>query len=433
MKAPQTLRARVALLALIVTGAWVSLLTIGFNLLLGAQLRNQADELLRSRVQAVAATIDLGPDNHLRIVDLQDDRAIDSGTWVYEGTAVVERPAHADDDLQGAVDALVTNGHRASSTAEERLYAEPVLRGGQQVGTVVAALSVDPYRRTEDLALVASVVLAALLLAGMYAMTSLAVSRALRPVREMTQQAARWSAAEQGRRFGSARRPRELDELAGTLDGLLDRLSAVLRHEQQLSGELSHELRTPLASIVGELDLLRSRPRSQRELDEAHAALAARAEQMSQILEVLLASARGAADRLPGRCDAEDVLGRFSDDLVQVDVGHVPVGVEAAVLERTLAPLVDNARRHAAGAVRVAASTRGGQVEVVVTDDGPGLPDGAHEEVFEPGRRADIDDGHGGAGLGLALARRLARANGGDVRADSVAVGARFVVTLPPG
>ena len=433
MKAPQTLRARVALLALIVTGAWVSLLTIGFNLLLGAQLRNQADELLRSRVQAVAATIDLGPDNHLRIVDLQDDRAIDSGTWVYEGTAVVERPAHADDDLQGAVDALVTNGHRVSSTAEERLYAEPVLRGGQQVGTVVAALSVDPYRRTEDLALVASIVLAALLLAGMYAVTSLAVSRALRPVREMTQQAARWSAAEQGRRFGSARRPRELDELAGTLDGLLDRLSAVLRHEQQLSGELSHELRTPLASIVGELDLLRSRPRSQPELDEAHAALAARAEQMSQILEVLLASARGAADRLPGRCDAEDVLGRFADDLVQVDVGHVPVGVEAAVLERTLAPLVDNARRHAAGAVRVAASTRGGQVEVVVTDDGPGLPDGAHEEVFEPGRRADIEDGHGGAGLGLALARRLARANGGDVRADSVAVGARFVVTLPPG
>lgn len=65
----------------------------------------------------------------------------------------------------------------------------------------------------------------------------------------MSAQAGRWSADQVERRFGSQRRPAELAELAGTLGGMLDRISAVLRHERQLSAELSHELRTPRAGF----------------------------------------------------------------------------------------------------------------------------------------------------------------------------------------
>jgi signal transduction histidine kinase len=61
------------------------------------------------------------------------------------------------------------------------------------------------------------------------------------------------------------------------------------------------------------------------------------------------------------------------------------------------------------------------------------VPDGWEEAIFEPGRRADPEDGHSGAGLGLPLARRLARAGGGELHVVPAAEGATFVVTLPPG
>ncbi|MFE1961110.1 ATP-binding protein [Streptomyces sp. NPDC059479] len=74
-----------------------------------------------------------------------------------------------------------------------------------------------------------------------------------------------------------------------------------------------------------------------------------------------------------------------------------------------------------------------GTVRVTVADDGPGVPEEFRDSLFEPGRRATPGDGHDGAGLGLALARRLARAAGGDIALDTGRAGARFTVTLPAG
>lgn len=75
-----------------------------------------------------------------------------------------------------------------------------------------------------------------------------------------------------------------------------------------------------------------------------------------------------------------------------------------------------------------------GAVGIDVADDGPGVPEAFVDELFQPGRRADSDDGHDGAGLGLSLARRLARAVGGEVSYDpGHRPGARFTVGLPAG
>jgi signal transduction histidine kinase len=107
-------------------------------------------------------------------------------------------------------------------------------------------------------------------------------------------------------------------------------------------------------------------------------------------------------------------------------------GVDAEVVERIVAPLIDNARRYASSRIVLSAASRDGAIVVRVADDGPGVDADAREHVFEPGRTAGVN-GHGGAGLGLPLARRLALAIGGDVTLTppGAGAGAQFEVRLP--
>ena len=99
-----------------------------------------------------------------------------------------------------------------------------------------------------------------------------------------------------------------------------------------------------------------------------------------------------------------------------------------------LVPVLENAYRHANATVRIKVARDGAAIRFAIDDDGPGVPAADLESIFEPGRRGDaIGSGSNGAGLGLALARRLARSAGGDVEAVHRDGGARFVVRLPAG
>lgn len=450
---PGTLRGRLALLALATTAVWVAALTVAFNVVLVARLREQADDLLRTRAAAVAATVETRPDGHLVVREPSNDQVLDAGVWIYQGRTAVERPA-APAELQRRADALA--GHpktfkNVPAPVDSRLYALPVSAGpgGRQVGTVVASVGLDPYRSTAESVLAASIALALALLGGVYLVARTVVGRALRPVGAMSAQAAEWSEHGAVRRFGEQGRPAELAGLAGNLDELLDRLAAVLRHERQLTAELSHELRTPLARITAEADWLTARPRDPAEQRAAHEAIAASTAEMRQICETLLTDARaGAADTerpVPGRCELREVAQTLARRAAAEHPGAAPVtvsgpamtvGVSAAVVERILTPLLDNARRYAAHAIDLECVQRDGGIEVSVNDDGPGVPPELGTAVFEAGRRAEPTDGHPGAGLGLPLARRLARAAGGGITladAPSPLGGARFVVSLPTG
>lgn len=450
MTGPRSLRGRVALMALAVIATFVLTLTIALNLVLSAQLRNQADGILRVRAEAAASTVLVSPNGHVTIREARDD-AIDVGTWIFNGSTAIERPA-ASIALQLRAETLAGVGERFDQTPQPdvvRLYALPVSAGGRQVATVVTSLSLVPYHRTTTLTLLGSSVFAAALLIVVYLVLRAVVSRALRPVESMAQQAARWSAHDVDRRFGDTPRPRELHALAMTLDGVLDRISAVVRHEKQLSAELSHELRTPLARIMAEVSLLRARPRDQHELDASQADIEESATQMNHILETLMSTARSESGVAPGRCDPVAVVRRTISRVrksrvsgnghpVRVSVSRLPiggsdlaVGVDDAVLERVLTPLVDNALRYARESISVRVTRFPRTVEINIADDGPGIPEAALAHLFEPGWRAEPDDTHDGAGLGLALARRLAVAAGGSLTATTTAAGAVFTITLP--
>jgi two-component system heavy metal sensor histidine kinase CusS len=441
MRRFRTLRGRLTALALVGALAAVAVLTVAFNVMLDRSLESDANSQLRSLAAAASTTVAF-ENGRLRMRESPDDAAIDR-VWIYEGTRAIERPPGSP-ELQRTADSLAGEAGVFDDlpSGGVRLYAAPVTDSGRQVGTVVAAQSLDAYDRTTDLALLGSLALGLVLLAAVGVLTWITVGRALDPVREMTHSAAEWSEHDPARRFGATPRPDELGELAQTFDALLDRVAASLRHEQRLSAELSHELRTPLARIVAEVELLQRRERSPEDRSDSYALIARSTEQMSGILETLMAAARAEAQIGVGRSEVGAVLARVASTWqpslaarhVELEVrppdAPTTAGVDGDVVERIVAPLLDNAGRYARSRVVLGARAVNGGVLVTVADDGPGVPADARETIFEPGAAARRPNGHDGAGLGLPLARRLANAIGGDVTL-APGRGAEFRVRLP--
>ncbi|MFK4103909.1 sensor histidine kinase [Streptomyces sp. NPDC019531] len=450
--APRTLRGRLSLVALTTAALLMTVLTVVFNTAMDRHLQHQADDELRNRAAAVATTVDTsGP--RVRVLETVNDSLLDANVWIYTGTRLLEKPpsATADSALTRAADRLAARGRPVCAIVHTdnprfvRLCSQPV-SGRRSTATVITAVDLAPYRNSAATLLSGSLILDAVMLACTYALTRLAVGRALRPVRTMTDQATQWSAVGSDQRFGAENQPAELARLGTSLDALLDRIRTVLRHEQQLTGELSHELRTPLTRIVVELDWWRARPRSAAETHATHEVIAEAAQSMRTICDTLLNDAREGAQNTTtavGATAVAPVLRRLVEDLdareqlktvVDVPDQQLEAGIASALLERIVSPLLANAVRHAGSTVTVSARQLPGGVRIDVTDDGPGVPEEFLDDLFQPGRRADPGDGHDGAGLGLPLARRLARAVGGEVSHDPEhSPGARFLVDLPAG
>ncbi|MFL5926010.1 MAG: sensor histidine kinase, partial [Gaiellaceae bacterium] len=240
----------------------------------------------------------------------------------------------------------------------------------------------------------------------------------------------------------------ELTELAATLDGLLDRLAASLRHERRFSAELSHELRTPLARVLAQSELALRRPREEGEYQRVLELIHGNADRLSRTVDALVAAARyetGAGDR--GTADAESVAvgavracgGLAESRAIHVDVAPPPrrvrLGLDLDLAERILQPVIENACRYGSTRVRVTVERTDSSVVYAVEDDGPGVAGDERERIFEPGVRGSAAgaNGKGGAGLGLSLARRLARSVDGDVDVAPAERGGRFTVRLPAG
>jgi signal transduction histidine kinase len=241
----------------------------------------------------------------------------------------------------------------------------------------------------------------------------------------------------------------EVGEVAEALEIMRARLHAEERGRQVFLSTASHELRTPLASLQGTVELLGEElAGGAPDLDAARrrAATAHRqTERLTTLAADLLDLGRLDADaplapepvelaELAGTIAAEaEAAARAAQvELVVRDAGPAWAQADARAAARIIRALLDNALRHGArpgGTVAVAVETEGERATVRVTDDGVGLPESDRERVFgrfERGTRAGA-----GFGLGLPIARGLARRMGGDVVAMPAEIGACFVATLP--
>lgn len=430
------IRSRLLLLVVLAVAAALAGVVVVFNLVLDRSLSRGADERARARASVALAQIRPARGT-LTIVNAPEEAGPDNYAWIFAGSRTIETPP-AGPLVNAAARALRGTGPRFRDIAGTRLYATPVLVGDRRLGTVVSAVSLQPYEDSMRTALIASLALAVAMLAVVAGAARWVLNASLRPVARMTAQAEQWSDRELGRRFALGEPHDELTQLGATLDRLLDRLEASLRHEQRFSAELSHELRTPLARLIASAELALRRERTPDEyrtaLEDVHRA----ASHLTRTVDALVAAARLEAGGVRGTADAYAVAtlaaeacgGLASERNVELDIERPPhpirLGVEAELAERILQPLVENACRYGDSRARVSVSRVNGGVQYAVADDGPGVPEQDRERIFEPGQRGSATNGDG-SGLGLALARRLARSAAGDVEyADG-----RFVVRLP--
>lgn len=316
-------------------------------------------------------------------------------------------------------------------------------------GREVTLVALSPLgiigRSVDRLALTMALIVPLLVLVGGLALWW-AVGAALAPVGRITDEANRIAPSNSGDRLPVPASKDEIAELAETLNGMLDRLDAGLVRQRQFVTDASHELRSPLTAVRGAAGLLTDRTDLPPQSEASLAALTRGAERLEAVLDDLteLASAGAASPRQ--EIDLADVLGEEvaavrsaigAGSTVVIGTERIePVVIVAnpVQLGRAVNNLLTNAVRHADTRVEVAARPTEAGIEIVVDDDGPGVPPAEQDRIFERFIRLDDDRARatGGSGLGLAIVASVVADHGGTVACrPSPLGGARFVIGVP--
>jgi two-component system, OmpR family, sensor kinase len=277
--------------------------------------------------------------------------------------------------------------------------------------------------------------------------------RSLSPVAAMADRARRIGAEDLSARLPVSNPADELGRLAETFNELLGRLEASLTLQREFMADASHELRTPVTTARTAASVALQQPhRDEREYREALEIVEQQTVRLSRIVEDMFTLARADAGNYPVRRGAM-YLDEIVDEAVRgarvlaapkrVDVEVRSIASASLVgdedlMRRLIGNLLDNAIRHApAGTiVRVDFDRSSGGYAIAISDAGPGIPPDSQQHIFDRFYRADRSRARGpadgGAGLGLALARWIARVHGGDVTLTrSSGAGSTFTIVLP--
>ena len=231
-------------------------------------------------------------------------------------------------------------------------------------------------------------------------------------------------------------KPHGAREVRRAASAFLDMRERIQRHLDQrtaLLASVSHDLRTPLTRLKLELALA--------DPSKSSAAMASDLAEMEHMIDEYLAFAQGEAGEaaesidLRSLCEGVAIDAGRSGAAVEVDVGAgLLVVARPGGLRRALSNLVDNAAAHGTRVWLSATRTEANGIDISVEDNGPGISPESYEEAFKPFSRLDEsrNQNRKGVGLGLAIARDVARSHGGDViLGPSVQGGLRAVIRLP--
>jgi two-component system, OmpR family, sensor kinase len=329
---------------------------------------------------------------------------------------------------------------RRSDTLDETILATavPVLRSGTEevIGAVRVTQSVDAVNRATRRATLGLVAIGLLVLVLGLGAGAVIAGQVAGPVRRLDQAARRVAEGDLSARAkveGSA----EQQRLARTFNDMTGRLERLLESHREFVADASHQLRTPLSGLRLRLEEARASTRDPEAHEEIDAGLRELDRLSAMVSELLVLSQAGEVDAPPEQVDLEDAARRAEARWDGTGGGSVRSSgtpadalVPRADLDRALDALIENALHYGNGEVEIRA--RAGAIEVL--DRGPGLSDEDIAAVFERFHRGAAGRaGPNGTGLGLPIARELARRWGGEVTlANRDGGGARATVTVPP-
>ena len=320
-------------------------------------------------------------------------------------------------------------------------HARPIAVDGVPVGVVLVSRSPAALFRGmwEDAGKIAAGT--ALIGIVLVLLTAALVRAIVRPIEKLSDAARALSSG----RAASVRRPTlEVSEIRSLYDDF-EVMSASIAHRSRylrdFAAALSHEFKTPLAGLRGGIELLQDHGASMSGDERARflANIAADTDRLSRLvgrmLDLAQADMRGGEPA--GSADLEAVLARLADGLRAPDFAIdyavapevPPLAIEPAALESILATLIENARQAGAGRIAISASATGSECTIDLADDGPGVPAGDRERIFDPFFTSRRDSG--GTGLGLPIARALVGNRGGSLELVEGGDGGHFVIVLP--
>lgn len=265
----------------------------------------------------------------------------------------------------------------------------------------------------------------------LFAVASVFMRNQVRPIRRLAEVADEFGKGRDVPDFKPAGAA-EVRQAAAAFVVMRERIRRHITQRTEMLAGVSHDLRTPLTRMKLELAMLGEGP--------AIAGLKTDVADMERMVDSYLAFVRGEGEETVQPID----LGALLAELVGATrrnghavgfegCGTLIVQLRPQAAKRALSNLIDNATRHA-NRVEIAAERKGSFVEILIDDDGPGVPPGEREEVFKPFSRLERSRNPttGGVGLGLTIARDVARAHGGDIVLDDAPLGGlRAKVRLP--
>ncbi|MFF6958790.1 MULTISPECIES: ATP-binding protein [unclassified Streptomyces] len=316
--------------------------------------------------------------------------------------AVVQVPGHPEVTLGDKPKGRVLASRQSGGHGEKVLVEEPRSKVSQEIGRTLLVI----------LAVALLAVLAAVILAVLQA------RRLVSPLTDLAETAERLGSGDprpRHRRYGVP----ELDRIADVLDASADRIGRMLTAERRLAADASHQLRTPLTALSMRLEEIVATADDQEAVKEEATIALGQVERLTDVVQRLLTNARDPRSGSAVDFDLDEVIKQQVEEWRPAyqnenrtiarsgTRGLRAVGTPGAVAQ-VLATLIENSLMHGAGTVTLHTRVTGNQAVVEVTDDGQGVPPDLGGRVFER-----TVSGRNSTGLGLAVARDLAEADGG--------------------
>jgi signal transduction histidine kinase len=448
-------RVRTTLVAVLVVGVVLSAGAWAFVVLTRGRIEQSIKDAATTRAETVVELVETGaladplpgrdPNVLAQVVDASG--VVIAADRAAEGVAPFVSPGAAEGQLTGVTVSDLFG--ESQGEIEDRSPYWVVIREASTPEGPVRVLVASSLERAQEAADAAAPMLGIglpAILAVVALTTWLLTGRALQPVERMRTEAEQISAAALDRRLPVPRSRDEIHRLALTLNDMLQRLEASAHRQRRFVADASHELKSPLATLRAIVDVTAGDPASEfrphvlsdlgQEIDRLQR-LVGNLLYLAQSDEGHPAILRRDVDLRQVAVDEAASLARRASLLIDTTgLTPAPIKGDQDRIAQVVRNLLDNAARFARSTIWLETVTQGGEALLVASDDGPGILPREEERIFE--RFVRLDESRtrdtGGSGLGLAVARTIARAHGGDLRLiASRHGGASFEARFPLG